>query len=444
MAEAVTDLPILASARAHPVPGGAPWLADLRGRGLTAFEGQGVPGRRTEAWKYTRIDALMKKTAFVPPPLIDEPTPSDIPCHLALGAEGHRLVLVNGRFSAELSDLDALPRSIKVQSLASALETDPQAIEPYLGSLQPLEGYPFAALNTGLMGDGLVIRIKDGALIETPLHVISVAHAPGEAPVAFHPRLLVMVGKGAVATLLESHVGVDGGETLSNGVTEISIGDDAVFHHYKVQNESRKATHLAAAQVVVGAKAVYEAFALSFGARLARHDIRVCLDGEGAEARVNGAYAADTGQHMDTSSYIDHALPNGTSHQTYKGVVDGSGRGVFQGRINVARAAQGTSGNQLHKALLLSRKAEVDAKPELTIFADDVQCSHGATCGQLDDDHMFFLRARGLNEDEARGLLIEGFLDDVIDTVSAPAVQASMKDMVHAWLLDRSGRKEAA
>jgi Fe-S cluster assembly protein SufD len=364
---------------------------------------------------------------------------------LALGCEGHRLVLVNGRFSPDLSDLGALPRGVTVQSLASALDTDPAAVEPHLGRLLPLDGYPFAALNTGLLGDGLVIRVKDGALIEAPLHVIFVAHGVGEdTPVAFHPRLLVIVGKGAVATLLESHVGTNGGETLSNSVTEISVGDDAVFHHYKVQNEAATATHLAAAQVVVGAKAVYETFALSFGARLARHDIRVCLDGEGAEARVNGAYAADTGQHMDTSSYIDHALPHTTSNQTYKGVVDGSGRGVFQGRINVRRAAQGTNGHQLHKALLLSRKAEVDAKPELTIYADDVQCSHGATCGQLDEDHLFFLRARGLNEDEARGLLIEGFLDDVIDTVSNEAVRQSMRDMVHAWLIERSGRKEGA
>ncbi|MFA7431287.1 MAG: Fe-S cluster assembly protein SufD [Rhodospirillaceae bacterium] len=444
MAEAVTELPIVANARALPLPGAAPWLVDLRDRGLDAFEDQGLPGRKTEAWKYTRIDALMKKTAYVPAPLTADPVLSAIPCELALGCEGHRLVLVNGRFSPDLSNLDALPRGVTVQSLATALETDPQAVEPYLGRLQPLESYPFAALNTGLMGDGLVIRVKDGALIEMPLHVVSVAHAPDGVPVAFHPRLLVLIGKGAVATLLESHVGVDGGETLSNGVTEISVGDDAVFHHYKVQNESPTATHLAAAQVVVGAKAVYESFALSFGARLSRHDIRVCLDGEGAEARVNGAYAADTGQHMDTSSFIDHALPHGTSAQTYKGVVDGSGRGVFQGRINVRRAAQGTNGHQLHKALLLSRKAEVDAKPELTIFADDVQCSHGATCGQLDDDHMFFLRARGLNEEEARGLLIEGFLDDVIDMVFAEAVKAAMKDMVHAWLLNRSSRKEGA
>lgn len=437
MAEAVTTLPMLDAA---PPASGPAWLAALRGEGLASYEAQGLPGRRSEAWKYTRIDTLLKKLAFVPAPAA---APAQVP-EGALRCDGPRLVLVNGRFAPELSALGALPKGVAVRSLADALAADPAAVEPHLGRLQPLDGYPFAALNTGVLGDGLVIHIKDGALVEAPLHVISIAQGEGEGggAVAFHPRLLVTVGAGAVATLLESHVG--SGETLSNTVTEITVGADAVLHHYKVQNEDAAATHLAATQAVVGAKAVYEAFALSFGARLARHDIRVCLDGEGAEARVNGAYAADSGQHMDTSSFIDHALPHCTSAQTYKGVVDGTGRGVFQGRINVRRDAQGTNGHQLHKALLLSRKAEVDTKPELTIYADDVQCSHGATCGELDQDQLFYLRARGLDEAEARGLLIEGFLDDVIDSVSSDAVRLAMRDMVHAWLLTRSGRTGGA
>ncbi|MGC2856606.1 Fe-S cluster assembly protein SufD [Novispirillum sp. DQ9] len=436
MAEAVTTLPMSDAAPS----GGPAWLAALRGEGLASYAAQGLPGRRSEAWKYTRIDTLLKKLALVPAPAA---APVQVP-EGVLRCDGPRLVLVNGRFAPDLSDLGALPKGVTVQSLADALEADPAAVEPHLGRLQPLDGYPFAALNTGVLGDGLVIRVRDGALVEAPLHVISIAQGESEGggTVAFHPRLLVTVGEGAVATLLESHVG--SGETLSNTVTEITVGADAVLHHYKVQNEDAAATHLAATQAVVGAKAVYEAFALSFGARLARHDIRVCLDGEGAEARVNGAYAADSGQHMDTSSFIDHALPHCTSAQTYKGVVDGTGRGVFQGRINVRRDAQGTNGHQLHKALLLSRKAEVDTKPELTIYADDVQCSHGATCGELDQDQLFYLRARGLDVAEARGLLIEGFLDDVIDSVSSDAVRQAMRDMVHAWLLTRSGRTGGA
>lgn len=433
MADAVTKLPLAGEA---PL-GGPDWLADLRRRGLDAYAAQGLPGRRSEAWKYTRIDTLLKKLAFVPALAVAREIPSG-----ALDCPAARLVLLNGRFAPELSDLEALPRGVSVQSLAETLDSDPAALEPVLGRLQPLDGYPFAALNTGTLADGLVLRIRDGAMVETPLHVVSVAQGSAEGAVAFHPRLLVTVGKGAVATLLESHVG--SGETLSNIVTEITLGDGAVFRHYRVQNEAPAATHLAATQAVLGAKAVYEAFALSFGSRLARHDIRVCLDGEGAEARVNGAYAADNGQHMDTSSYIDHAVPHCTSAQTYKGVVDGTGRGVFQGRINVRRDAQGTNGHQLHKALLLSRQAEVDAKPELTIYADDVQCSHGATCGALEEDQLFYLRARGLDEAEARGLLIEGFLDDVIDGVSSEAVRQAMRAMVHDWLVARSGRTGGA
>lgn len=438
MNDTVAELPLVTNSESlvPALPGRAPWLIDLRGRGLARFREEGLPTRRTEAWKYTRLDAL-KKTAFLPPPLDRGSVLDTIPAGKALAVDACRVVLVNGRLAPELSDLDSMPRGLKIEALAHALEAEPETVEPYLGRFQPLEGYPFAALNTGFLGDGLVVRVREGALVERPLHIVSIAHAD-DRPTAFHPRLLVVAEKGSAATIVESHIGIPGGATLSNGVTEIAVAEGAVLRHYKVQNEEAEAIHFAATQAVVQARGVYETFALSFGGRLARHDIRVLLDGEEAEARVDGAYAADSGQHMDTASFIDHAVPHGRSSQTYKGVVDGNGRGVFQGRINVRRAAQCTDGRQLHKALLLSRQAEVDAKPELTIYADDVTCSHGNAVGELEEDKIFYLRSRGLDDATARALLIEGFLDDVVDAVSSETVREAMKDMVRSWLARRT------
>lgn len=439
-AAANIDLPLLSGAEGAlaALPGRAQWLADLRSQGLGGFRSQGLPTRRTEAWKYTSVKDLTK-TPFVPAPLAEDIRLDAVPAGKALDIDAHRVVFVNGRYVPELSDLDALPKGMTAVSLASALESEPETVEPYLGRLVQLEGHPFAALNTGFLGDGLVVRIREGAMIERPLHIISIA-VGNEQPVAFHPRLLVVAGKDSVATIVESHIGIPGQPTFSNGVVEIDVGPGAVLQHYKVQNEEPEAVHVATMQAVVRERATYENFSLSFGGRLARNELRISLDGEHGEVRANGAYAGTGKQHLDTTSFIDHAAPHCSSVQTYKGVLDGKARGVFQGRVNVQRIAQKTDGQQLHKALLLSRGAEIDAKPELTIYADDVKCSHGAAAGELDEQALFYLRARGIAAETARALLIEGFLSEVVDTVGNQAVRASMLDLVHGWLANRSAR----
>lgn len=437
MTQAVTDLPLVSAAEAlsPALPGTAPWLAELRGRGLAAFRDQGLPGRRTEAWKYSYGSLkVLKGTPYHPSITDDMPALGTIPGGKALNLpDAHTVVFVNGRYDASLSDSAAPPAGLTVTSLAKVLETEPQAVEPRLGRLLPLDGQPFAALATGMLADGLVVRVARGAAVEKPLHVVSIA-APDAEPISFAPRLLVLAEEGSIATIVESHIGTGGDEALANLVTEIEVAEDAVLSHYLLQNQDRATVHLAATQAIVRAKGRYERFALSMGASAARDEVRVELAGEHAEARVNGAYAAGTDQHMDTTCFIDHAVPCTQSQQTYKGVLDGNGRGVFQGRIHIRRDAQKCEGNQLHKALLLSRQAEVDTKPELTIFADDVKCSHGAASGEIDEDALFYLRARGISEEAARALLIEGFLDDVIDGIGSEAVKNAMITHVHAWL----------
>ena len=283
-----------------------------------------------------------------------------------------------------------------------------------------------------------MITLAAGAVVERPLHILHVVVAgEAEQPLAVQPRILVQAGAGSVATLVESHCGLGEAVTLTNGVSELLVDRGATLTHLLFQNESRAATHIWATQAVLQERAVYDSFRLSLGGRMARHDIRLTLAGDHAEGSATGAYAAGEGQHMDTTLYVDHAAPHGVSRQVYKGVLDGSGRGVFQGRIHVQRGAQKTDGHQLHKALLLSRRAEVDVKPELTIYADDVACSHGAAAGELDEDALFYLRARGIAPAEARALLIEGFLDDVVDQVRHEAGREALKARIHHWLEQR-------
>lgn len=416
---------------ASAVPAAAAWVDDLRAAGLEAFQTHGLPGRRTEAWKYTAVGALKTAPFEAAPQVSLDRAPLD----KALEIDAHRIVLVNGRLVPGLSDQGA-PEGVEILSLADVLRDAPDSVKGDLGRLMPVDGHPFAALNTAVLADGLILRIKRGAVVDTPLHIVQIA-AAGELPAVFHPRLLVQMGDGAMATLVESHVGMGGAATFSNGVTELSVGADASLTHAILQNEERDAVHIAAIQARLGQKALYDGFRLAFGGKLSRADLRVAFTGPNAEARLNGAYAAGQDQHMDTTGFVDHAVPCCRSENVYKGVLDGTGRGVFQGKIHVARAAQQTDGQQLHKALLLSRTAEIDTKPELEIYADDVKCAHGAAAGALDDSALFYLMARGIAPDEARALLIEGFLDDVIDGVPNEALREAMLKRVHAWLEGR-------
>lgn len=415
-------------------------LTALRAEGLTAFAAHGLPTRTHERWKYTRVSPLAE-VAFVAAPTSGDAATVKTAQEQALDVPGAlRLVLVNGRLRPDLSDAAALTQAgVSVQTLSDAITADAAAVKAGLGQALVLADNPFVALNTAALSDGLVIRVAATTQAATPLHLLWITETTAGATTALvQPRLLVEIGRGAALTLIESQVGATGGDSLTNRVSDISLGDDARLTHISLHNDSRQARLLTALQARIQRGAVYDGFALTLGGALVRADLRVELLGPGAEARLNGAYAAGTGQHVDTTSFIDHAAPHCTSAQTLKGVLDGTGRGVFQGRVNVQRIAQKTDGHQLHKALLLSRGAEVDTKPELTIFADDVKCSHGAATGELDEDALFYLQARGLDPDTARSLLIEGFLDDVVELVADETLRDALTAKIHQWLESRS------
>lgn len=423
-------------AEVQPRLGGPGWLTDLRRTGLERYHSLGLPTARAEAWKYTSL-STPRKIAFVPAALAAAPSFDSLPgAGIALTGEACRFVMVNGRFVPSLSSLDDLPPEVEVLSVAEVLQNDPGSLEPFADHLYPDDSQPLANLNAAYLEDGVLVRIAAGAVLQRPLHIVSI-QAAGATPLMCHPRLLIIAEAGCNAAVVESRLGFGGGPTLCNVVTDVLVGEEAALGHYVLQNGSDDNTLIGSTRVDVQAGGSYESFALHVGGALARNEVRVLLGGEGASCQINGAYAVTGTEHVDNTVLVDHAVPQTVSRQTFKGVLDGHGRGVFQGKILVRRHAQQTDGQQMHKALLLSRGAEVDCKPELEIYADDVKCGHGATAGELDEDAMFFLRARGLDPETARGLLIEAFLDDVIEQITHVTVREVFKGVVAGWLARR-------
>lgn len=422
------------------LPGAAlPWIRALREEGAARFAAVGLPTVRTEAWKYTSLRAL-EKIAFEPAAERHDRAGFDtLPTVRPAGTTATRLVFVNGRFRPELSTTAGVPAGVELSGLGDALGRDGWLEEP-LGRIAELDPHPLVALNTAFLGDGAVVRIARGVEVPEPIELVYVSLGSDGPAVAFHPRTLIVAEPMSRAVVVEHHIGLGDGATLANHVAEVSVGEGAALHHYKVQREGAQAFHLAHTAVRVARDGCYDSFILTAGARLSRNEVRTCLGGTGASCRLNGAYMVRGDQHVDTTTFIDHAEPHGSSREVYKGAVDDTARAVFQGKILVRRGAQKTDGHQLNRALLLSDTAEIDSKPELEIYADDVKCSHGATAGELADEQLFYLRARGIPREEARGLLIAAFLAEAIDEIPEAMVRERFQELVAGWLDARNGQ----
>ena len=432
----ITNTPLLEQYEdiAADLPGsGVAWLETLRREGNDTYRSLGLPGPRVEAWKYTNL-TRMGRTKFVPALKAGKPSLDDIPKG-ALDVDAPKLVLVNGLLRSDLSDMDALPKGLTVSPLATAMGSDAGRLKDVLGQINAGHPMPMLALNAAYLNDGLVIDIDADMDVEMPVHIVSIGIGAAR-PIAFHPRNLIFAGSNSQATIYESHIG-QGGAYLNNGATEIRMAEGALLRHRKLQNEAEDAYHVAAAAVSLDARARYENYTLHVGGRLARNEIHVAVTGREAECNLYGAYAGRGSQHIDTTTFVDHAVSECTSREVYKGALDDNARGVFQGKILVRKDAQKTDGHQLNKALLLSEGAEIDAKPELEIYADDVKCSHGATAGELDETQLFYLRARGIAEAEARDLLVAAFLEDSLEVISEEAPRDAFCNVISNWLAAR-------
>ncbi len=412
---------------------GLPWLDSLRRSGIEQFESLGFPSTHDESWKYTGLWSL-GDTKFRTVNDGDGDATVDLVPSLLPTSSGHpRIVFVNGRMRADLSRLDGLPDGATVQSLGEAMASDPDWVGAYLGRIGRGDGQSLMALNTAMMDSGTVIRVRKGVVVEQPIEVVYIAGLT-DGPVAYHPRSLIVLEPNSQATVVKHHAGLGVGAYFANAVSEIDIADGATLRHYRVQSENIEATHLASVHVRVGRDATYDGFGLSVGGRLSRTEVHVRLEGQGGHCNVNGAYLMKGREHCDNTSVIEHIAPNTSSREVFKGVLNDQSRGVFQGRIVVHKGAQKTDGYQLSKALLLADGAEMDAKPELEIYADDVKCSHGATTGQLDETALFYLRTRGIPEALARNLLVQSFLAEAIDEITDADLSQAMMDRVVHWL----------
>jgi Fe-S cluster assembly protein SufD len=360
------------------LPDTEPWLKELRERAFARFAEVGFPSTHDEEWRFTNVSPIVRSSFPV------------------TGAD------------RQLS----YPDPVQELTLAEA--------EPHLAHYAAVDQNPFTALNTAFLTGAAMLRVPAGAVIEKPIQILYDA----QEGTAAHPRTLILVGANAQCTIVETYQGA--GAYFTNAVTEIVLGENAVVDHYKVQRESGQAFHVATMQVQVGRSANFSSHSISLGGALVRNDANAVLS-EGSHATINGLYIVNGSQHVDNHTVIDHAKPHGTSHELYKGILDGTANAVFNGRIIVRKDAQKTDSKQTNKNLVLSDNAVIHTKPELQIHADDVRCTHGATIGQLDAESMFYLQSRGIGKSEARALLTHAFAQDIIDRVKVQSVKDELE-----------------
>lgn len=402
------------------------WFGRLRESAIESFARLGFPALGSEEWKYTSVDPI----ASVPfahangegravtgdifaPAFVDETCP--------------RLVFVNGEYSARLSSLSGLAAGVRVASLRAALAANDPALETHLGRAARFLEQPFVALNTALMEDGAVVLVPEGCRMAAPIYLVFVSLAQEQA-LQSQPRNLVVLEAGSEATIVESYVGIEAGNYFTNAVTELFAAENAVVDYYRIQREASRGFHVGAVEARLSDGCSFTAHGITLGGSLVRNDVHAVLDGEGAECVLNGLYLADGDRHVDNHTEIEHAKPRTRSLELYKGVLSGSARGVFNGKIIVHKDAQKTDAHQTNKNLLLSDRSVANSKPQLEIYADDVKCSHGSTIGQLDGDALFYLRSRGLSPDDARSLLSYAFARDVVGRVKIPALRERLDD----------------
>ncbi len=405
------------------------WVVRLREGAFGRFEELGFPTTDAEDWKYTNVAPLARK-AFMPATGKVELESDAVERFVSAEARGSRLVFVNGFYSPGHSSLEALPPGVIVEELGAALAGGRgEVLWNHLGRLSGEGDEPFDALNTAFHVGGALLVVPEGVAVEAPVQLLFLT-APGGPESATFPRVLVVAERDSRLDLIESYAAASEAEYFTDAVVEVFVGEGARVTHYKVQTEADAAYHVASTRAEVSKDGAYDLTTVTLGARLSRHDIEVSLVSPGAECRVDGLYLVGDGQHTDTHSLIDHREPNCASRQTYKGILDGKSRAVFNGRVYVHAGAHGTDAQQSNKNLLLSSEARVDTKPQLEIYNDDVKCAHGATVGQLEEEELFYLLSRGLHPDLARNLLTYGFAEEIVEKIKFDSIRAQLDEAI--------------
>lgn len=400
----------------------------IRKDALSKFSSLNVPTTKDEEWKYTSISPLVKHNFNVLPPKV-EIAPELVGKFLFDQLEHHLMVFVNGEFRKDLSKLDELPQTVEVTSLSNAIKNNHPALLKHFGKYAENSNNLFTALNSAYTKNGAFIFIPKGKVVEDPIHIIFINKTQNESFVT-QPRNLFIAEDDSQLTIIEHYASDDEGIYFSNSVTEIYLGENAFVDHIKLQEESKKAFHIARMEVDQERNSNFSSHLISTGAVFSRNEFTTRFNGEGGESMLNGLFMIDGEQFFDAHTMIDHAKPNCNSHEHYKGILEDKARGVFNGKVMVRTDAQKTNAFQENNTILLSDDAVMNSKPQLEIFADDVKCSHGATVGKLNEEAKFYLKSRGIGEEAATAMLIHAFASDVITTIKIEALRDYLEKII--------------
>ena len=414
------------------------WLSEIKEKGRIEFYKLGWPSPKFESWRYTNLNKLAKTQFSLP----QDMELAKLPYQDILPVDAPKIALVNGKFNRELSDLSTISEGVLVNNFHDMRDEQRALFSRKNPTALPKEGLPIKALNDAILSDVLFIEIMPGWQFDLPLHIVSIGCGDH---VGFSSKIFVSAGENCHLDIVESHAGEYGSTYFSSCVSNIDIKAGARLGHYKLQNDTNTSTHLALTQTSIEANAVYDNFVMSVGGILSRNEVRSFIAASGVDCCVNGAYLGTSNQHIDNTTFIEHAAEGSKSREVYKGVLADYAKGVFQGKIFVHPEAQKTDGYQMNRALLLSDNAEIDSKPELEIYADDVRCSHGATVGELEEEHLFYLKARGINAESARRLLVEAYIGEVIDEIKSQSIREALSklasDLLKKKLFERSNER---
>jgi Fe-S cluster assembly protein SufD len=418
---------------ARAAANGQAWLQPIRRAAIARFGELGFPTTKDEDWRFTSV-APIARTAFGRPGGDwMEPPPQALDPFVFSGLDCCRLVLVNGRYSAALSSIGSLPAGVKVGSLARALTAGREVLERHLAQYAAFHEDAFCALNTAFIEDGAFVYLPRGTVLEAPIHLLYVSTETAE-PLITHPRNLVVAEEDSQATVVEDYVSLGDGVAFSNAVTEVVVGQNGVLSHTLIERESTSAFNVSTLRIQQGRSSSVASHSVLLGGALVRNNVHPVMAGEGCDCLINGLFLATGRQHMDNYMKVEHASPHCGSRQFYHGILDGQSRGVFHGRIIVHKDAQKTDAKQTNRNLLLSEGAQIDTKPQLEIYADDVKCTHGATIGQINEDAVFYLRSRGIDRDAARALLLFAFAGECLERMKIAPIRRHLEGLVAAWL----------
>ncbi len=413
-----------------------PWLQGLREDAFARFCQTGFPTTRDEDWRFTNVSAIAR-TAFrqARPAKL---SPGDTAAW-RVDDMAATLVFVNGRFEQELSSVDHLPKGVTVDSLRKQLTSHPDELKKHLGRYADTLRDPFVALNTAFLGDGAYVHVDRGVVVEAPIFLLYLS-TEENAPTMTHPRNLIVAEDHSQVAVIEDYASVGGASTvLSNAVTELIAGENTVAQHYLIEREHLKAFNVSTLRIQQGRSANVTSHSLLLGGGLVRNNVHPVLAGEGGECLINGLFLGTGRQHLDNYMHVEHAAPHCGSRQFYNGILDGQAHGVFHGRIVVHKVAQKTDAKQTNRNLLLSDDAQIDTKPQLEIYADDVKCTHGATIGQIEENALFYLRSRGISEVEARKLLLMAFAEECVERMQSSVARQYIEHLVREHLLFTEG-----